>query len=108
MPIIQNELAASGFDWDAGNLEKCQKHGVSVEEIEGLFAGPLTILTDTDHSLSEERLLAIGRTWGGRHVFLAFTLRQSDGQTLVRPISARFMHRKEVEHYEEENPDLED
>ncbi len=27
----------SGFDWDDGNIEKCQKHGVSLEEIEALF-----------------------------------------------------------------------
>ena len=101
-------IAIPGFDWDAGNLEKCQKHGVSVEEIEGLFAGPLMILTDMKHSLSEGRLLAIGRTESGRHVFLAFTIRDRGGLMLVRPISARFMHRKEVEHYEEENPDLED
>jgi uncharacterized DUF497 family protein len=23
-----------GFDWDAGNREKCRKHGVSTAEIE--------------------------------------------------------------------------
>jgi len=27
-------------------------------------------------------------------------LRKIDGQTWLRPISARYMHRKEVEHYE--------
>jgi hypothetical protein len=26
-----------GFDWDEGNVAKCQKHGLSVEEIESLF-----------------------------------------------------------------------
>ena len=30
--------AVAGFDWDAGNLEKGQKHGVSVAKIEELFA----------------------------------------------------------------------
>jgi hypothetical protein len=31
----------SGFDWDEGNRAKCQKHGVSIPEIEELFAqGP--------------------------------------------------------------------
>ena len=28
---------ASGFAWDRGNLEKCQKHGVSSDEIEALL-----------------------------------------------------------------------
>jgi uncharacterized DUF497 family protein len=27
----------SGFDWDSGNRDKCQKHGVSIAEIEALF-----------------------------------------------------------------------
>ena len=27
----------SGFDWDEGNKSKCQKHGVSIAEIEALF-----------------------------------------------------------------------
>jgi hypothetical protein len=31
-------LQVSGFDWDDGNRAKCQKHGVSIAEIEALFA----------------------------------------------------------------------
>ena len=96
----------AGFDWDAGNLEKCQKHGVSVGEIEGLFARPHTIRVDVEHSLAEERLKAIGRTDQGRQVFVVFTIRERNGERFIRPISARYMHRKEIEHYEEENPDL--
>ena len=38
----------------------------------------------------------------GRHIFLVFALRQRGGATLVRPISARYMHSKEVQHYEKE------
>ena len=33
-----------------------------------------------------------------------FTLRRKGDRQLVRPISARYMHKKEVESYEEENP----
>jgi uncharacterized DUF497 family protein len=95
-----------GFDWDAGNLEKCQKHGVSVAEIEGLFARPYTIRVDMEHSLAEARLKAIGKTDQGRYVFLVFTIRERNGERLIRPISARYMHGKEVAHYEEENPHL--
>ncbi|MCH7635964.1 MAG: BrnT family toxin [Proteobacteria bacterium] len=96
----------SGFDWDTGNRAKCQKHGVSVDEIEGLFARPIMILPDTAHSTTEERLRAIGRTRAGRYVFLVFTVRERDGEKFIRPISARYMHRKEIDSYEEENPDL--
>ena len=27
-------VGVAGFDWDAGNRAKCQKHGVSVAEVE--------------------------------------------------------------------------
>jgi uncharacterized DUF497 family protein len=96
----------AGFDWDAGNLGKCQKHGVSVAEIEGLFMRPHTISVDIEHSLAEERLRAIGKTDQGRYVFLVFTIRERNGEGFIRPISARYMHAKEVEHYEKENPGL--
>jgi uncharacterized DUF497 family protein len=98
--------SVAGFDWDEGNLEKCQKHGVSVAEIEGLFARPHAIRLDVEHSLAGERLRAIGRTDKGRLVFLVFTIRERSGDRFIRPISARYMHDKEVAHYEEENPDL--
>jgi len=96
----------AGFDWDAGNEAKCCKHGLSRAEIEDLFQGDVTILGDDGHSTAaEQRHLAIGRTLG-RHILVAFTLRTRRGETLIRPISARYMHRKEVEYYEKENPGL--
>jgi uncharacterized protein len=50
-----------------------------------------------EHSLAEERLKAIGKSSSGRPIFLLFTLRERDGGTYIRPISARYMHRREVE-----------
>ena len=96
----------SAFEWDDGNREKCQKHGVSLAEIESLFERPLMILPDHAHSLTEERLRAIGKTDKGRYVFLVFTIHRRGGKKYIRPISARYMHRKEIESYEKENPDL--
>jgi len=29
-----------------------------------------------------------------------------NGSTFIRPISARYMHKKELEHYDKENPGL--
>jgi uncharacterized DUF497 family protein len=43
---------------------------------------------------------AIGKTMAGRYVFLVFMCREIDGQTRLRPISARYMHQKEVDYYE--------
>jgi hypothetical protein len=100
------DVRVAGFDWDAGNRAKCEKHGVSIVEVEGLFSRLLLIIPDESHSESEERLRAIGKTASGRSVFLVFTIRVRAGNRVIRPVSARYMHRKEVRHYEEENPDV--
>jgi uncharacterized DUF497 family protein len=96
--------SVSGFDWDEGNRAKCQKHGVSVAEIEVLLRGDPRIAPDLKHSTAEDRFIAVGRNHDGRPMFVAFTLRRAGGRMLVRPISARYMHRKEIEAYEEESP----
>lgn len=100
-------MTVDGFDWDHGNREKCRRHGVTITEIEAVFASPVMMREDHLHSLHEPRLWAIGHI-NRRHVFVAFTIRVKAGRQLVRPISARYMHRKEVAHYEKENPGLQD
>src|ERR1022692_3407331 len=58
----------SGFDWDRGNLEKCQKHGISAKLIESVFDRPVAILAEeaeavvatadlTDYDLSGAKLV---------------------------------------------------
>ena len=91
----------AGFDWDAGNRAKCQKHGVTVAQIETLLSGSPRIVPDLKHSASEDRYIAVGRDTGGRAMFVAFTIRERDGMRMIRPVSARYMHGKEVEGYEE-------
>ena len=98
----------SGFDWDDGNRRKCEKHGVSVAEIEELYAGTVMILPDHGHSQEEERFRAIATNKQGRHVFVVFTVREHHGRRYIRPISARYMHRKEVARHEKDNPDLQE
>jgi uncharacterized DUF497 family protein len=97
------DLLVSGFDWDDGNRRKCQKHGLSIEEIEALFADAPRIAPDPRHSVAEDRLIAIGRAKTGRPVFVAFTLRTKDKRRLIRPVSARYMHAEEIEAYEKES-----
>ena len=93
-----------GFEWDDGNLVKCQKHGVSIDEIEALFVSDsMSVLDDAAHSFDERRFLAIGRTGEDRHIFLGFTLRERSGQSFIRVITARYMHQKEIDHYAEKN-----
>ena len=93
---------ASGFDWDKGNRDKCQKHGVSIVDIEGMFARRLFMFPDVRHSGDEERFKAIGTGETGRHVLIVFMLRDREGETLIRPISARYMHQQEIAYHEEE------
>jgi uncharacterized DUF497 family protein len=98
---------AVAFDWDEGNCAKCQKHGLTVDKIEDVFAASLIVLPDDAHSSGEKRYRAVGKTSEGRYVFLVFTIRHRNGQDSIRPISARYMHRKEIANYEEkENSDL--
>ena len=98
--------AVEGFNWDDGNREKCLKHGVTVEEIESAFrGGTLRVFPDPTHSTSESRYLGIGLTTSGRHVLVAFTFRELEKKRFIRPISARFMHAKEIKHYEAQSQD---
>ena len=93
-----------GFDWDHGNRDKCRKHGVSIAEIESLFEGTVFVGPDEAPSASKQRFRAIGATLRGRWVFLAFTWRIKNGRRLVRPISARYMHKNETAAHEKEVP----
>ena len=91
-------MKISGIEWDQGNWPKCGKHGVSQAEIEEVLLNEPAVMPDPFPD--EPRMRAIGRTQQGRYVFLVFMLRTKDGQTQLRPISARYMHQKEIEHYE--------
>lgn len=88
-----------GFDWDQGNERKSvDKHYVSQAEAEQVFMNqPLLLAEDREHSVSEHRLRALGRTDEGRHLYVVFTLRRD--RSLIRVISARDMNRKERRHY---------
>jgi uncharacterized DUF497 family protein len=89
-----------GFDWDEGNRDKNRlKHKVSAGECEEIFfSQPLIILDDEAHSLEEKRYAAYGVTNERRKLMVYFTVRK----TKYRVISARDMHRKERQFYEDQ------
>jgi uncharacterized DUF497 family protein len=91
-------MKTAGFDWDDGNWPKCGKHGVSRAEIEEVLLNTPAVMPDPHPE--EPRMRAIGKTSAGRYVFLVFMIRQFNDQFFLRPISARFMHQKEIDHYE--------
>ncbi len=92
----------NGFEWDEGNWPKCQEHGLTKHEIESVFENTMTIVTDP-YDGKEERFRAIGTNAENKYIFVVFCLRELDEQTLVRPISARYMHTKEIRAYEQDN-----
>lgn len=103
--LLSKEMdkSVAGFDWDDGNTKKCQNHGVSIDVIEDLFrAGKLHVEPDVLNSVVEQRFRAVGKTRRNRAVFLVFTIRDRGGDKFIRPISARYMHKKELDEYEKE------
>jgi uncharacterized DUF497 family protein len=92
----------AGFDWDDGNSRKsADKHGVGQAEAEQVFLNtPLLLLDDAEHSATEQRYHAYGKTHAGRLQQIAFTLRQH--ATLLRIISVRPMSAKERKRYAQE------
>jgi uncharacterized protein len=89
----------TGFDWDEGNARKNEKHGLSKTEVEQVFLNePLLVAEDGKHSQREPRFHALGHSDSGRRLHITFTERGNG--TLIRPISARDMSRKERAVYE--------
>jgi uncharacterized DUF497 family protein len=97
-----------GLEWDDANQAKCRKHGVPLAAIESMFRGPVAVFPDPAHSRHEERFKAIGKSDDGRSIFVVFTLRTRRGRTFIRPISARYMHQREIDYYEKEASALKD
>ncbi len=95
-----NLAIVTGFDWDKDNARKNERHGVTQAEIEQVFvSAPLVLASDSKHSTVEARHHALGRTDADRWLHVMFTLVKKG--TLIRPISARDMHRKEGPLYEQ-------
>ena len=97
MDVYEQLAHATGFEWDAGKLEKnWLAHQVTPAECEQVFFNdPVITAEDPAHSQTELRFFLLGQTDAGRLLFAAFTLRQ----TLIRIISARDMSRKERKAY---------
>lgn len=86
------------FEWDPPKAaENARKHGVTFTEAGTVFGDALaSYFADPDHSLDEERLVAVGRSVAGRVLVVMFTERPP----AVRLISARPATRRERDAYE--------
>ena len=83
------------FEWDEDkNLINKSKHGISFETATKVFDDPNYIeIYDTDHSIDEDRYIAIG--YVGDILFVVFTERKE----YIRLISARIATAEEKEVY---------
>lgn len=94
------------FEWDEGNTDKSyHKHGISPKEAEEVFVDEDSfVFPDVKHSQNEPRYIMLGRTFEGKKLFVVFAIRKEK----IRIISARRMHGKEVQKYEnaQKNPSL--
>lgn len=82
-----------GFDWDKANKSKIEKR-MSLEEVEEAFTGQPYIAFDAKHSQEEQRWFLINHV-RKRYMVVVFTVRKNK----IRPISARFMHKREIKKY---------
>jgi wobble nucleotide-excising tRNase len=98
------------FSQEYENLRKIVKDQLSLidsiyndsalKNIEFIFENQPMIAPDRSNQNQEDRLNAIGKNQDGRYAFIAFTIRKISDRNLIRPISARYMHKKEIDHYE--------
>jgi uncharacterized protein len=93
------DMKIAGVEWDHGNWPKCGKHGVSKDSIE--YALRHMKFRIPDPNPAEARYRTASRAPDGRPVFIVYTHRQRDGKTWLRPVTARYMHGKEVRQYEQ-------
>lgn len=88
------------FEWDPRkDAANQRKHGVGFREATTVFGDPLaTTFSDSEHSISERRLLTIGTSVSGWLLVVVHTEREET----IRIISARPATARERRFYEEE------
>jgi uncharacterized DUF497 family protein len=86
---------AINFEWDAEKASSnYKKHKVTFEEASTIFHSfPFYIFYDPDHSITEERFIAIGSSNRGRALLVVHCENKSG--TIIRIISARKATKKE-------------
>ena len=87
------------FEWDDNkNKTNIEKHGISFEEAASVFQDDdALIISDEDHSESEERFVLIGFSYRANLLVVCHCYRNKD--SIIRIISARKADRKERQEY---------
>ena len=87
------------FEWDEHkNRINQRKHGISFDEAKNVFYDEeALVISDPDHSETEERFLILGLSSSARLLVVCHCLRASE--TVIRIISARKATRTESGYY---------
>ncbi len=91
------------FEWDRKkNIENVKKHKVSFEEAKSVFYDRnARLISDPEHSSSEERFVLLGISSKLRLLVVVHTYREND--EVIRIISARKATKSEINYYKEVN-----
>ena len=93
MKVFREAIA---FEWDKGNAEKPQKHGVTLTETEeAFFDENKAVFADWKHSTAEPRATLLGKTKRGRLLTITYTIRVKK----IRVITARPVNKREIPLY---------
>lgn len=89
------------FEWDENkNKENIKKHKVGFYEASTIFAGRYIEIPDVDHSINEERFVALGISFLSRELFVCYCYRVNvNGETVIRIYSARKANKNEKEEF---------
>ena len=89
------------FQWDQNKSnENIKKHKVSFEEAKTVFVDEnARLITDTEHSIKEERFIIIGISNKLRILVVVHKYKESD--EVIRIISARKATKSETKYYNE-------
>lgn len=90
------------FEWDRRKSRaNGVKHGVSFEEAAEVFEDPLHLSRlDKRFGYIEERWATVGRTHAGLHTVVAHLFFDSEGEEVIRIVSARRATANERRQYE--------
>ena len=91
------------FEWDpAKDARNQEKHAISFSEAKEVFDDPLHVsVLDLRFSYFEERWITVGSTLGKQILVVANMFFNSDGEEVIRIISAREASKNERRQYEE-------
>jgi len=89
-------LGDDRFEWDEANADHIwDEHRVSVGEAEEAFDDPGFQLDSRNRTEGESRVRALGKAWGGRILYIVFTMRG----TRIRVVTARDASEDEKRRY---------